>query len=186
MELVRNFTITITLFASLISCTRDKRQPGYEIFPDMVHSNAYEAYSENPLTPDGKTMMLPPAHSIARGYTPFEYGKSESEAIRAGNEVINPLLRNDKTIAIGKKNYEKACLVCHGVTGQGDGPLIPKFPNPPALTNRSLRVYPDGRLFHVITKGIGDMPSHEVQLTQKERWAVIHYIRQLQEEYGRK
>lgn len=185
MELI----FRVIIIGSLIifsGCSRDKKQPGYEIFPDMVHSVAFEAFSENPLTKDGKTMMLPPERSIARGYMPFSYGKGDEEAERAGRELKNPLLASDKVLARGKHGYDNYCLICHGPEGQGDGPLIPKFPNPPSLTNKGIKAYADGRLYHVITKGYGDMPSHEVQLRDKDRWAVVHYIRYIQQNFGRK
>ncbi len=35
----------------------------------------------------------------------------------------------------------------------------------------------EGKMFHTITYGKGLMGSHSSQLTQEERWKLVHYIR---------
>ena len=37
------------------------------------------------------------------------------------------------TLAQGHALYSTFCFVCHGEHGKGDGPLIPRIPNPPAV-----------------------------------------------------
>lgn len=172
--------LMLTLCLLLLSCSRGEGDRGYEIFPDMVHSVAYEAYSENEITKDGKTMMVPPEGSIARGHMPFTYGQGEKEAERAGRELKDPYEVSQKTLVRGQFLYETYCLVCHGVKGEGDGPLIPKFPNPPSFTAKRVRAFNEGRLFHIIAMGAGDMPSHGVQISWEDRWYLIHYVQKLQ------
>lgn len=167
-------------------CSKNKKEPGVEIFPDMVHSQAYEAYSESTLTNDGKTMMMPAKNSIARGQLPFSYGKGEEEAKRAGRELVNPLEASKEVLARGESAYKNYCMVCHGPQGKGDGPLIPKFPNPPSLTGKRIRNYKDGRIMHIILKGSGDMPAHAVQVARPDRWALVHYVRYIQETFKKK
>jgi hypothetical protein len=38
----------------------------------------------------------------------------------------------------------------------------------------------DGKMFHSITYGRNLMGSHASQLTQEERWTIIHYVNTLQ------
>ncbi len=38
----------------------------------------------------------------------------------------------------------------------------------------------DGQMFHVLTYGQANMPSHSAQVTPSDRWAVIAYVRMLQ------
>jgi len=175
--------VSLSLGLFVNSCSRNPDETGVEIFPDMVHSQAYEAYSESEVTPDGKSMLAPPSDSIPRGFKPFRYEKGESEAIRAGKELRNPFVMNNKNLERGKHIYDNYCLICHGEKGDGDGPLIPKFPNPPSLTSKKISTYEDGRFFHIITHGSGDMPSHSAQILEKDRWYLVHYLKQLQ---GRK
>lgn len=176
----QKITLLIGTCLLFISCQQDPKQKGYEIFPDMVHSVALEAYSENPLTPDGKTMMLPAKGSVARGHMPYKYTGSPADAQRAGLELMNPTKNTERNLARGKLMYENYCLVCHGETGQGDGPLIPKFPNPPSFTSKTFRTYPDGRIFNAISAGFGDMPSHSNQIYEEDRWFIVNYIHELQ------
>lgn len=161
-------------------CQKDPKSPGHEIFPDMVHAVPYEAYSENSLTPDGKTMMMPVEGTVHRGYHPYKLSKTPEDAVIAGQTLINPLRIDAKNLERGQSLYENFCLVCHGVTGKGDGPLIPKFPNPPSFTAKSFLSYPDGRIYHAITVGFGDMPGHAGQINENDRWMIVNYVRELQ------
>jgi mono/diheme cytochrome c family protein len=177
------FNIAPIIIFLIISCSRKNTEKGFEIFPDMVHSVAYEAYSENEVTRDGKTMQLPPVNTIARGKMPFPYGKGKEEAIRAGLELSTPYRETQKTLNRGRETYGNYCQLCHGVTGKGDGPMIPKFPNPPSFTSRRLKTYSPGRLYHIITLGSGDMPSHGEQISRKDRWHLVQYIKYMQKEF---
>jgi len=37
--------------------------------------------------------------------------------------------------------------------------------------------FPAGRIFHVITRGSGKMPSHAAQLSPDERWKIVAYVK---------
>ncbi len=41
-------------------------------------------------------------------------------------------------------------------------------------------LYRDGTLYHIMTKGLGKMPSYADKLDSQERWMVAHYLRALQ------
>jgi hypothetical protein len=45
-------------------------------------------------------------------------------------------------------------------------------------------MYPDGRIFHVITRGQGLMASYAVQVLPEDRWAVILHVRTIQRAGG--
>ena len=157
-----------------------RNQRGYEYMPDMAHTPAYKSFSANPVTRDGLTLQSPAPNTIARGYQPFHYGATSQEAERAGRELQNPIAVTLVSAAEGKRLYETFCFVCHGARGQGDGPLVPKIPNPPSYTSNRLLAMPDGQIFHVITMGSGKMPSYASQISSDERWQIINYIRSLQ------
>jgi mono/diheme cytochrome c family protein len=136
--------------------------------------------SPNAILPDSMTQQPPVAGTIPRGFRPFHYGADTAEAARAGRELINPLQPTPENLIRGKHLYDNYCAVCHGSTGAGDGPIIPKYPNPPSYKSDASRSIPDGQYFHIITLGRNNMPSHAAQLSEKERWEVILHIRQLQ------
>lgn len=173
-------TLLLSLLILVAAC--ESKKTGVMIISDMQYSEAFEAYSENPLTKDGKTMMDPVKGTIARGYLPHHYGNTYEEAERAGNEIQNPFQANEKILARGKFLFENYCVVCHGELGKGDGVLIPRFPNPPSFVSRSLLKYPDGRLYNAISSGYGMMKSYAMQILPEDRWAIVFHIRKLQEE----
>ncbi|MCC6272636.1 MAG: cytochrome c [Deltaproteobacteria bacterium] len=161
-------------------CDSDPKQPGYEFFPDMVRSVPYDAFAPNPNFKDGKTLQRPPVGTVPRGFLPYPYGTAPEDAVKAGEELKNPVPFSPEALARGEKVYQNFCLICHGTTGQGDGPLIPKYPNPPSLTGKTLMQYPDGRLYHIVTMGSGEMASYASQIRPEDRWKLVFYLRKLQ------
>lgn len=51
---------------------------------------------------------------------------------------------------------------------------------PPVLYSAKVRRWPEGRLFHVITLGQGNMPGYGYAISPEKRWAIVHYVRALQ------
>ncbi len=171
------FSALCLLVFTVVGCERDPRKPGYEFLPEMVHPIPYEAYAPNPNTADGKTMQRPVAGTIPRGFLPYPYPDDRE---RAGRELRNPLPADTQILARGQEVYETFCLICHGVMGKGDGPLIPKFPNPPSLTAKSVLAMSAGEIYHVITMGVGQMESYASQIAPEDRWKLVHYVQALQ------
>ncbi len=44
----------------------------------------------------------------------------------------------------------------------------------------SLPTYPDGRLYDVISNGKGNMGAYKHNISVRDRWAVVAYVRALQ------
>lgn len=165
-----------------VACERDPQRPGYQItiLNDMAEPVPYEAFTTNPIFADGKTLQAPPPGSIPRGFEPFAYEATDADAEKAGIDLSNPVSLTKENLQRGQFVYENFCLSCHGVSGDGDGPLIPKYPNPPSFHSTRLKDMPDGRMFHVITLGRRDMPAHGSQINATDRWRLIRYVRELQ------
>jgi mono/diheme cytochrome c family protein len=115
--------------------------------------------------------------TVPKGFMPEDYKESPDSA---GKYLINSLEYNEENIALGKKKYLTYCSPCHGNYAKGDSRLKDQFPMPPTLHSKKMNEWADGRIYHVITFGQGVMPSYAKQVTQKERWAIIQYIRTLQ------
>lgn len=156
----------------------------YEWTGQMQYSPAALSQTANSVLPNRMTLQPPVAGTIPRGFKPFHYGPGEEEATRAGKELTNPFQPTPENIARGQHIYTNYCVMCHGATGGGDGPVIPKYPNPPAYTTEQSKNLPDGNMFHVITMGRKNMPSHAGQVSADDRWKVILYIRKLQGKVG--
>ncbi len=159
---------------------RNLERRNLEYPTQMGISPAYLSQTANPVLPKGLTAQPPVAGTIPRGFMPFHYDATPEELARAGRELTNPFNRSKKNLERGKYVYTNNCAVCHGNSGGGDGPVIPKFPNPPSYATDASRALSDGELFHIITRGRNNMPALEAQVTAEDRWKVILYIRELQ------
>lgn len=126
---------------------------------------------------DGLGMRMPVEGTVPRGYLPYKFKGKPDEAAKF---LINPLLPTKSVLDLGKKKFLTFCSPCHGNFGNGESRLRGQFPNPPTLHSERLRNMPDGGIFHIITEGQNVMPSYASQISEEERWAIVHYIRVLQ------
>ena len=125
---------------------------------------------------DGHGMQQPVAGTVARGHLPTATGTQEAAAV-----LVNPLPRTKDVFALGRKAYTIRCEVCHGAIGNGVGSLTAAYGGSPAnLQAQEFRDYPDGKIYWTIVNGKNAMPSHAADLTETQRWAVVHYVRALQ------
>lgn len=147
-------------------------RPNVEFLPNMVRSVAFESFSENPNFPDGKTLQLPPPHTVPR-----------HARIAPAGEVANPFKREDLAVYNrGAAVYRSYCLPCHGPTGRGDGSVATRgYPAPPPLNAETALAMSDGKMFQVLTDGQKNMPPYAAQVSEEDRWKVILYVRSLQE-----
>lgn len=159
---------------------RDVTKRNREYPTQMGVSPAARSQAAYPSLPNGITAQPPVAGTIPRGFSPFHYGASPEEAKRAGAELTNPLESSAANLERGKYVFTNNCAVCHGNSGAGDGPVVPKFPNPPSFKTDTSRALSDGELFHVITRGRLNMPAQEAKVSAEDRWKLVLYVRQLQ------
>jgi mono/diheme cytochrome c family protein len=93
----------------------------------------------------------------------------------------NPFAGNSKATSEGKVIYEQMCVLCHGLTGQGNGEAALCLDSKPAnfLTLKNLPSETDGEIFYRITIGKPPMSSYDELLTEDQRWKLVNYIREL-------
>jgi hypothetical protein len=162
----------------------DPARPNHEFLPEMVRAVPYESFSEHPLLPDNSAMQPPQPGTIARGQLPVHYRPTSEDATRAGKELANPLIGQEKRwLPRGGHVYANHCQVCHGPAGQGDGPVataarLGKW----SLVDDKVAKMPDGQLFHVLTYGKDKMASYAGQLSREDRWAAILHVRSLRKQ----
>jgi mono/diheme cytochrome c family protein len=160
----------------------DVRRRNREVMPEMAYSPASASQSINPVFANGITEQAAPAGTIARGEKPLRFGPTTQEAIRAGEELVNPHKHDDsRAIARGLAIYSNYCGACHGGGGAGDGLVVKRgFPAPPSLLAQHAVDMKDGQIFHIVTFGQNKMPSHATQVSPEDRWNVVSYIRSIQ------
>lgn len=179
--------IAFIVVTVVVSCSSDHKAPGKTYMPDMAYSRAYETYSENDIFPDKQTNRTPVEGTITRDQLlPFPLAKDEgSDTTNHGKArfIKNPLPALDSA---QKKEAERLyliyCGICHGAKLDGNGPLwkggegpypaAPKDLTDPAIVNQG-----DGQIYYTIVYGKNKMGSYASQLNDKQRWMVVHYIK---------
>jgi mono/diheme cytochrome c family protein len=92
----------------------------------------------------------------------------------------NPIAPSQVSISAGQKIYSKTCVMCHGKSGDADGPAVIELNIHPAkLSDPQLDTESDGSLFWKITTGKKPMPAYGKRLSETDRWNLINYIRTL-------
>ncbi len=166
----------------LVSCDRTRIQKGYEYFPDMAHSLAFETYSSDSAMANGITMQLPVEGSIPREMIPYQYPATPEGRLLAGKELVCELKADEANLARGKEMFTIYCQNCHGVAGKGDGHLYTsgKYTMLPAsLVSERMLAAPIGEVYHVITMGWNTMGAHGPQIRPNDRWMIALYVKNI-------
>ena len=93
-----------------------------------------------------------------------------------------------EAIQRGETIYQKQCVSCHGVNGDGTGPIAPSLAHRPANLNNHFHSQPgsgDAYLFWRVSEGgavepfrsqNSSMPPFKSVLSEDERWDVLAYV----------
>lgn len=154
--------------AALSACGKHS-QPNFIYMPDMYWGPVMKYQSPG--------MKPPVAGTVPRDYHPMPASMTLEEA---GKTMPNPLKASAAVLHRGQQMFNTYCIVCHGPYGEGNGTIVPKFPQPPTLQSDKLRKYADGSIYYVMTRGQNLMPSYASQIAQADRWAIVHYVRAIQ------
>ena len=87
----------------------------------------------------------------------------------------------------GEEIYNRFCIVCHGPDGVGaNANIADKHPLLPAYNVSGAQVagYSDQYIYAMIRVGRGLMPEYGSRITHYDRWHVVNYVRQLQQQAG--
>ena len=187
--------ILLTAIIVVTGC-HDKRTPGRVYMPDMAYSRAYESYAErdsfkftmDPTNKGGNLIFFdnkPVVGTIKRGEL-FPYTlPNDSNGYKMSAMVKNPISDSAVTkadLAEAGRLFNINCAICHGDKAAGNGPLSTsgKIGGVANLTLEQYVKMPDGTMFHSINYGKNNMGSYASQLSRKQRWMIIKYIRTLQ------
>lgn len=117
-----------------------------------------------------------PPHGHAQASSPPARWTAPPEA----KDVANPVKTDGRTVDRGKKLFQTYCVQCHGNAGVGDGPMGLKLGYKVAnLTLENINQQTDGEIFWKISKGRAPMPNWEAQLSGRDRWDLVSYVRTL-------
>ena len=142
-------------------------EPGWSAaLQRMKRQPRYDAYEGSAFFRDGKVMQPPPAGTVSR----------EQVLQPAAPQVTAELL------TLGRSRFGIFCAACHGPGGYGGSVVAANMTErrPPSLRTPAMAALPDALVYTVIRDGFGRMPPYAAQLDERERWAVIAYLRRLQ------
>ncbi len=177
--------------------------PPIEIFPDMDRQDFVKGQKPSNFFHDGMGARLPVKgtipHSSDDGIFPVEFGQGRSGYYYTG--AINDYfasglpkkelgLENEADVQTllrrGQERFGIYCTICHGEKGDGKGTVSRYMALAVAnLTEARFGAdqYPAGKLFHVITHGSasGNMSGYGANIPVRDRWAIVAYLRALQD-----
>jgi len=182
------YSLFVCVAAAMVSCSDIKREPNRVYMPDMAYSRAVETYSDHSyLNAEGIQYNARPVDgTVKRGEIYYEMLKDTTGSYDLSASDVNPLPALDSVQATeAERLYLINCGICHGSKLDGNGPLYKdgSGPYPAAPANFTTAKYvamTEGTMFHSITYGKGLMGSYASQVTPKQRWMIIHFIKNKQ------
>jgi mono/diheme cytochrome c family protein len=185
---------SLTAVVALTACSDVKRTPGSIYMPDMAYSRAYESYADHSnLAEKGINYnSRPVVGTISREEDmPFHIPMDkpgDTTNYTASKAVPNPYDTLSKTdMEEAERLYLINCGICHGDKLNGNGPLYkdgagPYAAKPAALVgDAKYEAMPAGQMFYSVAYGKNLMGSYASQLSRKQRWKVIAYIKAKQQ-----
>ena len=97
----------------------------------------------------------------------------------AAKKMKNPVATSPAVLKAAGAIYVDKCAQCHGDTGKGDGPEAMMYSVKPANFSdvHMMGEMTDGEIFWKMSEGREPMPAFKKQLTEEQRWQLVHYVR---------
>jgi Cytochrome C oxidase, cbb3-type, subunit III len=180
----------LTTMVVFVSCD-SKRKPGKIYMPDMAYSRAYETYAQrndsvftmDPAAANHKIFYNgePVSGTMKRGeLAPYTVPNDSNGLINLSSQVKNPLPPLTHVDSMeASRLFNINCAICHGAKAGNNGPVSLKLGGVKNILAASPG-YSDGRLYHILTYGQNNMGSYASQLSRKQRWMIVQYIRSLE------
>jgi mono/diheme cytochrome c family protein len=130
---------------------------------------------------DQRSARPPVEGTVARGQlhedTYFYTGKIGNTP---GDYMPFPVTK--EVLERGRERYNIFCAPCHSRVGDGEG-FVPSrgfARKPPSYHIPRLQKAPVGYFYDVITEGFGIMADYSSQISPRDRWNIVAYVRALQ------
>jgi cytochrome c553 len=189
--LIISLALLLTGIMVVTGCSNDNSQPGRVYMPDMYYSRAVETYSlldtalfTSDTAERGEKIFYnfsPVTGSIRRGdFFPYTV-PNDSTGYKLSAMTKNPLPPLNSVDSLeASRLFNINCAVCHGADGKADGPIADKIGAVANLTDAIHVALADGTMYYSINYGKNNMGSYASQLSSKQRWMIIQYIRTIQ------
>ena len=157
--------------------------PPIHLNPNMDYQERYDPQQASDFFYNGMAMRQPVAGTVARGQLDIDHRLLHGRDDEGYFLDSSPIPVTDEVRARGRNRYTIYCQPCHDERGTGQGILYERASTPTASLHDEARAgYNDGRLYDIITNGSGLMAGYRYPLGVEDRWAIVAYVRELQEE----
>lgn len=144
---------------------------------DMTEQPIIKPFHEN-------AMIAPPDGAIA--VDQWEPAPDRLQFMTGQTDMVNPIEATPESVAEGKHLFEIYCISCHGREMNN----APEFQSPvqakgmPGLSIQTITAARrnDGYLYATLSNGSAIMQRYSFHLSPDERWHVINYMRDLQQQ----
>ncbi|HOZ84750.1 MAG TPA: cytochrome c [Niabella sp.] len=181
------YIAVVVLSAIAAGCGSDKN-PGYAYMPDMFYSRAYETYAGLKELKDAGINYdrMPVAGTVAQDEDlAFHFNlKNDSAGYAQSAFLKNPLDSAGAKVDLkeAERLYLVNCGICHGDKLDGNGPLFkggdgPYTAAPKNFMADDMKAMTAGTMYFSITYGKGQMGSYASQISPKQRWEIVHFIK---------
>src|SRR5438045_2418364 len=126
---MRNFVVFASFGLFLVSCNGGPNQTNIEWIQNMMDQPSIKSQDWVPEEGDKLQMRTPPAHTVARNYTPYPYADDPAAAEKQVNPFAGQM--SEGVLKVGHHHYDIYCAICHGKTGAGDGNVAAAMALPP-------------------------------------------------------
>lgn len=176
----RTFTILALSLAAAGCARQTSRNPPIEVWPDMDRQPKYGWQREGQFFSDHRSARYPVPGTVARGF--LKEDEAYTTGVSNGNYVgLNPEKIDADLLKLGQSKFNTYCSPCHDRTGSGKGLVGQKAMWIASnLHEDRVKSFVDGEIFTIVTNGRRSMPSYRFQTSERERWAIIAYVRALQ------
>jgi mono/diheme cytochrome c family protein len=142
----------------------------------------------------------PPTLDIPAGVVPITGGEPQY-TMEEARDLQNPFANDPQAAARGQQLFQLHCVACHGPNGDGNGLMVAYWKAvqgavpPTNLKDPAIVARTDGELYWILTNGytspenqaqypggLTNMPAFGKLLTPEQRWELVSYMRELQQQ----
>lgn len=165
---ISSFAVVLLAACGVAGCDNTMRQ-------DMANQPRVNPLAPSEFFADGRSERPAIENTVARG-------SIENDALLVPKDSnAFPLPLTKEILQRGKERYNIFCTPCHGIQGDGQGMVAMRgMKHPPSYHQERLRAEPNGYLYDVVTNGFGAMYGYSSQISPRDRWAIVAYVRALQ------
>jgi mono/diheme cytochrome c family protein len=184
--LASNLLLGAVAVATLVGCRgQTSEDPPIHLIGDMDWQAHRRPQSESPMFADKRASRPVDKRTVSRGHL-----KADDATYRGLDAKGAPVKRvpfevTADTVARGQERFNVYCAPCHDQTGAGNGTVAQRsggaFAAITPLYVDRLKDAPDGEIFQTITYGKGRMPGYAAQIPEEDRWAIVTWVRVLQQ-----